>query len=81
MREVSEAWVRRLNGLPPFWLAFLFILALGFPSSILALPIAVTSVGAPGRAGVPGSGGAPPLASEPREYRREPRSLLFSCAV
>jgi hypothetical protein len=46
LRRTPAALGKRLSALPPFWFAFVFILALGVPQALLALPIAVAAVGA-----------------------------------
>jgi hypothetical protein len=46
LRWAMAAFGKWLDALPPFWFVFAYILALGVPQAILALPIAVAAVGA-----------------------------------
>jgi amino acid permease len=45
LRWVWAALGRGLEALPPFWIAFAFIVAISLPQSFLALPIAVADAG------------------------------------
>lgn len=45
LRWTSAATAKRVESLPPFWLASLVTVALGLPQAFLALPIAVADVG------------------------------------
>jgi len=46
LRWALAAFGKRLNALPPFWFAFLVVLAMGIPQALLVLPIAVAAIGA-----------------------------------
>jgi hypothetical protein len=45
LRWSASAIARRLESLPPFWIASLVTVALGLPQAFLALPIACASIG------------------------------------
>ena len=46
LRWVSTAISKRLDLLPPFWTTFLLVTTLSLPQAVLALPIAVSGLGA-----------------------------------